>query len=743
MRHIFKLGFLRAGVAPVVAWAVAAGAPAIAQSTQTAPDEPLPRAEIQETGLSASDDEIIITAQRRAERLQDVPISITAIGGEELADRGVVDLSDLAAGVPGLAITGFAGVNASNLVSIRGVSGQLAPIGASQATAIYLDGVYLPRPDAAFFGLNDIERVEILRGPQGTLYGRNATAGAINIITRTPGDVFEGGLNVSYGNFDEVLVRGDISGPIGGGFAAGISGSYYERDGFFLNTTTGNTIGDRRSITGRATIVYDNGSNFDARLSADWSEISGPDIFKNGYVNGVFVGLGNPRTLTNNEESRIFGGTDTGGIGLVMNYEVSDSLVVTSISAWRTFDRKDGYDIDGSALLSLYVDSAHAADTLNQEIRAVYTGDRLRFTAGANWFHEDAWFGFIVNPPDRANPRARLSPYDTSDLDALAAFTQVEFDISREITVLGGLRYNYETRDFTVDYSNGPVPGNFVSGTVSDSALLPMIGVNVEPTEDLLFYAKYSQGYQAPGFGFVPGPTAPANVFGPETLHAYEIGLKSQFFGRRVTFNAAAFHYDYEDLQVRTQIREGQVGISNAASATVDGVEAELLVRATPQLTLRAHGTYLDARYGSFCETISIAAPLFNDPTCIPLGGALPTGADRAGNRLNNAPNWSGGFGADFSRPLSSSITINLTGSYTFESSAFTHAANQFGRHFGWHRLDARAALQFSNGFEVYAYGRNLTNDRYCAFFLTQSNFVLSQSKNHPRTYGAGLRFRY
>jgi iron complex outermembrane recepter protein len=121
----------------------------------------------------------------------------------------------------------------------------------------------------------------------------------------------------------------------------------------------------------------------------------------------------------------------------------------------------------------------------------------------------------------------------------------------------------------------------------------------------------------------------------------------------------------------------------------------------------------------------------------------LPTGADRAGNRLNNAPKWSGGFGADYSRQISDSATLNLNGNYTFESSSFFHAANQFGRNFGWHRLDARASLRFDNGIEVFVYGRNLTNDRYCAFCLNQSNVVLSQSISDPRTYGAGFGYRF
>ena len=686
---------------------------------------------------------IIVTAQRRVERLQDVPIAITALGSEELTARGINDLADLAAGVPGLAITGFAGVNASNLVSMRGVSGQLAPIGASQATAIYLDGVYLSLPDAAFFGLNDIERIEVLRGPQGTLYGRNATAGAINIITRTPSDEVEGGVNFSYGNYNEFMARGSFSGPIADDLFGGIAMSYDDRDGYFRNLTTGNRIGDRSSLTVRGQLHFDRGTDFDATLSADYTEIRGPDIFKNGFTNGVYTGLGDPDVLTNNEESRIFGRTEIGGAALVVNLEAGDDWVITSLSSWRTVSRQDGYDIDGSDLLSLYVDSAHSSETLNQEVRAVYTGDRLRATIGGNYFNDDADFGFIVNPPDRANPRARLSPYDTSDLQAYALFTQVEFDLTDWLEIVGGLRYNYETRDFTVDYSNGPVPGNFVSGNVSDSVLLPMAGVNIEVAPDILIYGKYSQGYQAPGFGFVPGPTAPANIFFAETLDAFELGFKSQLFDRRLTFNAAAFYYEYSDLQVRTQIREGQVGITNAADASIKGVEAELVYRPTDIITLSAHATRLDATYGTFCESVSVAAPLNGDPTCVPPGATLPTGADRGGNFLNNAPKWSGGATLQVNAPLSDSLTLNFTTSFIFETTSYFHAANGFGRNFGWERWDARLGLELANGLEIYVYGRNLTDDRYCAFCLQQSNLVLSQSISAPRTYGVGAQFRF
>lgn len=688
-------------------------------------------------------EEVVVTAQRRAESMQRVPIAMSSLGQKKLSARGASDLSDLTGSVPNFTVTGFAGVNANNLVSIRGVSGQLAPIGASQATAVYLDGVFLPLPDAVFFGLNDVERIEILRGPQGTLYGRNATAGAVNIVTAKPENTFTGNLDVSGGNFNEVLTRATISGPIGPGLSARITGYHHDRDGFFENTTTGNDIGDKRKTATRVRLRYENGSNFEAILSGDYLEIRGPDIFKNGLENGELVGLGNPDKLTNNEEGRLFGRTNNGGVSLEVNYDITESLVITSISSWRSTSREDGYDIDGSDRLPLYVDSAHDSESIMQEIRALYSGTRLTVTGGLNYFQEDATFGFIVNPPDPTNPRANLSPFDTSDLEAFAAFAQVEFDITEAITVIGGIRYNDETRDFTVDYTNAPIPGNFVAGTVSDSTVLPMATINFQVRPNVLAYAKFSQGYQAPGFGFVPGPTAPANTFDAEFLDAYELGLKSQFLDDRVTLNAAGFYYDYDDLQVRTQIREGEVGITNAASATVTGIEVELVVHLTNQLTLSAHGAWLDATYDSFCESVTAGSLQLDDPPCVPLGASMPTGADRSGNYLNNSPESSGGASIEYSTRVSDRMMLSFSSTYTLQDTSFLQASNGIGQSGGWDRLDARLNLEFDNGLNVYAYGRNLTDDRYCGFCLHQNALILSQAISDPRTYGIGASFQF
>ena len=279
--------------------------------------------------------EIIVTAQRRSESLQKVPIAISAFSAEDIASRNITDLSQLRGAVPGLAISDFAGLNATNLIAIRGVAGQPLPIGAGQATAVYLDGVYLARPDAAFFALDDLERIEVLRGPQGTLYGRNATAGAINIITRNPGSDVEGGGSISYGNFDTLVLKGSLSGPLGGGLSAGISGSYDSRSGYFTNVVTGNSIDDREAFTVRGKLRYASpDSDFSATLAADLSNVDGHEVFRNQYssfVNGTFVGVGDPDIVSIDaaSEARTASKTRSYGTSLTMDYEVSQALQLT------------------------------------------------------------------------------------------------------------------------------------------------------------------------------------------------------------------------------------------------------------------------------------------------------------------------------------------------------------------------------------------------------------------------------
>ncbi|WP_084691013.1 TonB-dependent receptor [Sphingomonas sp. SRS2] len=683
--------------------------------------------------------DIVVTAQRRSERLQDVPIAISALGPASLSQGGAGSIVDLQGSVPGLSITGSAGINATNLVSLRGVAGQAVPIGANQATAIYLDGVYLSKPDAGFFGLQDVERVEVLRGPQGTLYGRNATAGAINIITYTPSDKLEGKFDASYGNYNAASVGGYVSGPLVGDLSASLSGGYNRRDGFFRNTLTGHRIGGNESYSARIKLAYDNHDNFDAMLSADYTHKLSDDLFTPSNLVGRKQSFAKD-SVTTDLESQIRTRLTTGGVALTMNVHPATDFTITSISSYRRFNFFTVYDIDGGAAALIHPMFSNKNETFSEEIRGVYAGDRFRFTVGANYFNEKAQVELAINPP--AFTKAQLDrnpqPRTTSDLNALAGFGQFEFDLLPKVTIVGGLRFNYEKRDFTIDYSSNGTAKPLV-GEVSDTAWLPSAGVNFKLSRDILLYAKVNKGYQSPGYAYLPGAGNPVNTFNPETLWAYEAGIKSQFLDRMITLNLAAFYYDYKDIQLRRTVALGITTVENAGAATVKGGEAELIFRPMAGLTLNAQATYSNAHYTRFCETITAGTPGNGDPLCSVNG--LP-GADRRGNALNEAPKWSGGVGATYEFALGDN-TLKLGANYAWESNSYFSSVNEVQlSNGGWHRLDARASLALRNGLELYAFGRNLTDERHPTNGFRFGG-IASIAVSDPRVYGAGATFKF
>ncbi|MCC7248258.1 MAG: TonB-dependent receptor [Lysobacter sp.] len=690
---------------------------------------------------AADEADIVVTAQRRSERLQDVPIAVSALSGDTLVNMNVTDLAKIQGAVPGLNISTFAGFNASNLVGIRGVTGLQLPIGTGQATAIYLDGVYLSRPDAAFFALDDLERVEVLRGPQGTLYGRNATAGAINIITRDPGREFRGGLDVSYGNYETLNARGSLSGPLAGGLSAGISGSYSRHDGYLTNVATGDRSPRRESYTLRGKLRYASpDGSFSAVLAGDVSRVTGADIFINPYVGTTLAGLAPYTEYRSDPATQAVTDlkTNLSGASLTLNYDAGGPTI-TSITSYRHFDNVTIGEADGGNILGLIAASNNRSNTFNQELRGVVSAGALRATIGANYYHEDA--GTRVSIQSVTLPIDRFVIAE-SDLGAMAVFTQLEYDLTSRLTAVAGLRFNAESRHFVVDYTNSRTPGLRTPGTVSDETFIPTFGVNFKPTTDVLLYAKASEGYQAPGFNYSPGPLAIPNTFRAEHLWAYEIGAKTQLFDRRITLNLAAFYYDYSDLQARLLTSQTTTSVENAASATIKGFEGELVLRPIANFTLSGQVTYLDATYDDFCETVSGGTPLLGDAACVTSSGGA--GGNRAGNRLPLAPRWAGGVMANYSVPVAGAGELALNAGYTFQTNSYFLANNdsllETG---GWDRLDARIGFTLKNGLEIYGYGRNLTDERYVGSGGRTTPTIALASVNEPRTYGVGARFRF
>ncbi len=701
---------------------------------------------------SANSDEIVVTAQRREERLQDVPISITALGTEALSDAHITNINELRGTVPGLSVSSGAQFGGSGVFSMRGVSGQLVALGASGGTAFYLDGVYLPGTLASVFSLDDVERVEVLRGPQGTLYGRNSTGGAINVITREPSDTLTGGIDASYGDYNNTRVAGSISGPLGGGFSGGFAGTVENRDSFYTNVVTGVEGQEHEDHNARASLRWENeAGTFDARLSAYYAEATGADYFKRFALGALNYGTAGGGLFTNavdTYESEIPRSAElreivNQGGGLVMNYELSPQWTLTSITGFHKLNGDFVFDNDATAVAFAIALSQNETESFSQEFRGVFTGERLRAAVGANLYHEDGSFASSINILPLANLASTSfhEPYSTSTLDAYAAFAQIEYDATDRLTLIVGGRYNYETRDYTIDLTGAipaPPPGSSVAGNDSEGKFLPSIGVNYDVSEDVLLYAKVSEGYLSPGFNYYAGNPPPAVftaesvLFDAEDLWAYEVGLKSQYFDRQVTLNLAAFYSDYSDIQVRTVFGAGQAVTNNAEAATIMGVDAEVSWNVTDALTISANATYQEATFDKFCE-----------PTGITTGSCPVGSSDRSGNDLPFAPSWVTGVRADYSAPITSALTLNTNLSYSYQSGEhFTTANLPLVANDGWTRIDARVGLQLESGPEFYIYGRNLADER----FIGVSAAIGGNSTgalNDPRTYGAGVRYHF
>jgi iron complex outermembrane receptor protein len=684
--------------------------------------------------------EIVVTAQKRLEREQDVPIAMSAIPAAEIDRRNMTDLAGLAGLVPSLSIAGYTGGNASNMISIRGVAGQVLPIGAGQPVALYLDGVYLSRPDAAFFGLDDVERIEVLRGPQGTLYGRNATAGAINIITRAPGDELHIGGEASVGNRGSLAARGSVRTPLGHGFSAGLSASHLRHDGFIRNTVTGHRLNDRKGTTVRAQLRYRTpGDGFEATLSADYTHDVASPIFKNGYSAGVSVGIGDPNSFESDVASeRVTRRTNKNrGVAFTLTYRPVPELDLVSVTSWRDFSSKNLYDADASAAPAFLTGATNGSETISQELRGVFVGHKVRATLGATLYVERSRYGLSTVAPGVTPPFNYLVA--TSDLTALAIFSQVEIDLLPRLTLVGGLRYDRERRDFAVDYRSAAVPGPRFTGDVGDNVVIPSLHLSHRVGRDALFYAKASRGYLAPGFNFAPGATASrANTFLAEKLWAYEVGAKvSPAPGLHV--EAAAFHYDYSNIQIRSTVGLGLTNIENAASASIDGVEGSIRVDLPGGFSVGARGTYLDARYDQFCQPISAGDPQGANISC------RPGFADRSGNRLNLAPKWSGGLDVGYLGSLSQTLKLKGNATYDFSTSIFyTGAANETELSSGsWGVLGARISLEIEDGPEVFIFGRNLADKRFLSFSARVGPQSIFNVVSDPRTIGVGIGYRF
>ncbi|MBO9710317.1 MAG: TonB-dependent receptor [Caulobacter sp.] len=722
---------------------------------------------------STAIEEIVVTAQKRAENLQDVPVSVTALTADTLAARGVNNVLALNNMAPGMRISANDAA-ANPKIYIRGVGLSDFNPNASSGVGVYVDGVYIGSPLAQMAGFYDLAQVEVLRGPQGTLYGRNTNGGAINITTKRPTQHFTADASVEYATFNAVTAEAAVGGPIiADKLAFRAAAQVAKDDGYTYNRVTGNDVNAADHWAGRLSLLYTPTDDFELLAQVNRyvnrgdaiapqhralfpvaPDAAGPDglCAPNAYASGACTDLlgyadtdRNSRAIDANLEGK--DKVDLFGASTQATWSFNDMQLV-SVTAWQWAHRNDLENTDGSPLQMLEINYRSRQHQFTQELRlqSASPAARLNWVLGAYFMAETVQDNtrqdtlrdlrpMFVTPdnPTGVSPENSVAvfgwPY-TQKTKGYAVFGQADYKITDKLTGTVGLRWSAD--DKQMDYKSQIEDGLVVLLTSNQSktfsALSGRLGLRYEVTPDANVYATYNRGYKSGGF-FGGLATTPEEVepYDNETLDAYEIGMKSEFFDRRVRLNVSGFYYDYKNQQVFAQaLRNGLtvLVLDNAANSKVYGGEAEITARPIQPLTLTAGVSLLHAKYGDY----------------------FSEGQDFTGNWLPQSPKVTFNTSATWVAPLAngSSVVANVDANYSskvyFDNSNASRLSQDSvwiaGAQVSWRSPDQKI--------EAGAFARNLFDKTYVVSISNIDSLGEDLlSMNRPRSLGVFLRYHY
>lgn len=692
--------------------------------------------------VTAAPDVITVTTQRRAESILDVSASLSALGEADLEARGVERLDDIASAFPSVYINTGSGIR-TTVVTVRGISSDTNNPGVEQAVGMFVDGVYQARPTTVNTNLYDLERLEVVRGPQSALYGKNTIAGAMNFITKGPGEEPSFEAAVSAGDFNalSLYAAGDV--VFSPSARARVSVSSQTRDGYLENRFTGTDLNNRDELAGRLTFVAEPTDAFTFTLRGDFAEnesnAGASEILANGVLAGGPLADADPFDREIAQDFDPVQEREVWGLSGQADWDFSGG-VLTSITAFRHFDWFNSNDNDFTALNQLRSGISEDHDQFSQEIRYVSdTNGRFDYIVGAFYSREDfATVSNAVIGPDLGiyPSEVPLDIFGDIQTTSYAVFGQGDYVFTDALSVTFGLRYSEDEKEVTHSASGDPFAifsPNLPETTRSrsDAEFTPSLALNWEPDSSTLLYASYARGYKSGGYNvFSISPTNDAE-YDPEFVDSYEIGAKRSFAGGSLYLAGAIFYLEYTDLQVNSLILVGGTPTfttSNAATAETTGFEIEGRWVATDSLSFSGGYSYNDASYDSFPN-------------------ATPSGDDFSGNALTQSPDHSFSLAADFETPVTDTIDLVLHGDLSYRSEIFFAPNNDPDLTQGDLTLvNARAGFSFNDDrWSVMAWGRNLTDEDYA---VSRNNGVIipgqqTQALGAPRTWGVELRGRF
>lgn len=646
----------------------------------------------QEGASAADDDAIIVTARRREESLTDVPIAITSLSADQLERTGAIDITAVAEQAPNVTLEASRATNSTLTAFIRGVGQQDPVSGFEQGVGIYLDDVYLNRPQAAVVDIYDVQRIEVLRGPQGTLYGRNTVGGAVKYVTRKIGTDPRLSLRGTYGTYDQADGVITASTPVGDGtLRLGGSLARLTRGGFGTNLTTGRDNYNKDIWAGRGTAEV-HADGFFARVSADYThdrsnERGGHRLIPSQFTNAPMLGnvFDTRGALTSPKQD-----VKAWGTSLFMEGELNDTLTVRSITSYRKDDSASPIDFDALASTDVDVPGIYKNNQTSQELQLLINSGRFNGLIGAYYLNATALTQFDVR---LFTTVAGLTAYTSADVgtDTLAGFADFTYDLTDQLSLSVGGRYTWDERTATIlrqNYLGGgsPVfggagvafgaPGTNFKGKSTFKKFTPRGSLSFKPSEGHNVYASFSQGFKGGGFdprgAGVNAPDLDGNgvrsdaeiaaflSFKPEKVNSYEVGYKGSLVDRKLFVALAAFRMDYTDVQIPGSVACTVSGlpsfcgvVSNAGKARMQGLEFETRANLGP-VTLSGSLGYIDAKFQKYITNIA----------------SVPTDV-AVFRKVQNTPAWTGNAQASYTADLGEKGTMVATTGISFKSKTY------------------------------------------------------------------------
>ena len=742
---------------------------------------------------------IVVTARRRAESAQVAAVAVSVVGGEAIDRTGSFNVGRLQQMQPSLQ---FYSSNPRNTaVNIRGLGAPfgLTNDGVEQGVGIYIDDVYYARVAASTFDFLDVARIEVLRGPQGTLYGKNTTAGALNITTRAPTFQLEGSASLSVGNRGYVQGKAAISGPLGETVAARLVASVTRRDGTLYNTVTGRKVNQLDNLGVRGQVLWRATDRLDLTLAADFNR-QNPECCGQVFVrvaptlrplNRQYEALAAhfgyqpasriPFDRLIDHDTPLAARQEFGGISLRANWDLGAGKL-TSVTAWRYWDWKPSNDRDFTALPITTVSANPSHQTqLMQELRYASAGQRtVDYVAGLFLFKQtiastglqrqgSAASYWLLGPSAGSDPRLLDGLQQTTDIryrnQSAALFGRLTVHLDPRWTIEPGLRLNYDKKD--ADYSAVVSGGLATTDPVlvarqasvlqSQAYRAQLSAANIsgdvtlafKPSDAVLLYATYARSFKSGGVNLsgIPAridgtPATELATVKPESVNHYEFGAKTRFWDRKGTFNLAIYRSDIGDYQAT--VVNGAIGVlrgylANARKVRSQGVEADLALEPVSGLKLSANLAYTDARYLDFKDA----------PPPLELTGGSVQVVDISGQQLPGVSKWSLSYSAEYGVPgrvagQAGTFYGVVDGNYRSRwSSSPTPSA--YMNVAGYTIANVRAGFRADAGWEVQGWVRNAGNARYFDFLTAQSGAtgLIVGQPGDPRTYGGTISYKF